>query len=244
MAPLQLPIIIECPNPWEDRASRVINSLINESINERGFCNLMLTGGKTAGKLYRNAMLFDKLPVEKINIFFSDERCVPNEHIDSNYGSFVIQMAEANRPFLDVAHKIVVEGDDYEFMAREYAQKLPQIIDVLILSAGLDGHVASIFPGGSIFKKNNELVVLVESPFHSHRRITITPLLISKARKTILLAAGVERGIVLLKALQSDHNPSEFPVQLLMKGNSNWPIDSAAFEVIREVEKLNIYSAP
>jgi 6-phosphogluconolactonase len=225
MAPLQLPIIIECPNPWEDRALRVINSLINESINARGVCNLMLTGGKTAGKLYRNAMLFDKLPVEKINIFFSDERCVPNEHIDSNYGSFVIQMAESKRPFLGVVNKIVIEGDDYEFMAREYAQKLPQIIDILILSVGLDGHVASIFPGGSILKKNNELIALVESPFHSHRRITITPLVISMARKTILLATGAEKAGVLLNALKSGVNPSQLPIMLLMNKQSTWLLD-------------------
>jgi len=69
-----------------------------------------------------------------------------------------------------------IEGElsDREDSARSYELKLTETVDVLLLSVGLDGHIASLFPGNNALQENSRSVIHVVGPKSPPDRLTIT----------------------------------------------------------------------
>lgn len=65
------------------RALELILSKIDTAIKERGRFTIALSGGSTPKPLYE-AIAQQKLPWDKIHVFWGDERYVPPDHPDSN----------------------------------------------------------------------------------------------------------------------------------------------------------------
>ena len=232
--------LINCTDSWDDDAVWVLNALIRRSIQSSGICNLMLTGGKSAAKIYRNSKLFDGISAQKLKIFIGDERCVDSSHTNSNYALVERELQASGRLEHYSVEKIIGDGADYDLMAEEYSSLLPHSIDILLLSLGLDGHIASIFPGDRSIHTETKLLTLSQSHHHPHKRITISPLVIQRAGCTVLLAVGSEKGQILLDALQKTSNPIDYPVQLLLNKNSIWLLDQAAANKLKTLERVNI----
>ena len=232
--------LINCTDSWDDGVVLALNALIRKSIQSVGMCNLMLTGGKSASKIYRNSQLFDGISAQKLKIFIGDERCVDSSHTDSNYALVERELQISGRLEHYSVAKIIGDGVDYELMAEDYSSLLPHSIDILLLSLGLDGHIASIFPGDRSIHTETKLLTLSQSHQHPHKRITISPLVIQRARCTVLLVVGAEKGQILLDAFQKTSNPIDYPVQLLMNKNSIWLLDQAAANKLKTLECVNI----
>ncbi len=57
------------------------------AINKNGIFRVALAGGSTPQKLYERLSqpdYRDQLAWDKIHVYFGDERCVPQDHSDSN----------------------------------------------------------------------------------------------------------------------------------------------------------------
>jgi 6-phosphogluconolactonase len=67
-------------------ALEIVVERILTSIDERNSCFIALAGGMTPQPLY-SAIAHQQLPWEKIQIFWNDERYVPQNHHDNNYGN-------------------------------------------------------------------------------------------------------------------------------------------------------------
>ncbi len=65
------------------RALELILSKIETAIEQRGRFTIALAGGSTPKPLYE-AIANQKLPWDKIHVFWGDERYVPPDHPDSN----------------------------------------------------------------------------------------------------------------------------------------------------------------
>ena len=65
------------------RALELILSRIETAIQQRGQFTIALSGGSTPKPLYE-AIAQQKLPWDKIHVFWGDERYVPPNHPDSN----------------------------------------------------------------------------------------------------------------------------------------------------------------
>jgi len=62
---------------------------VRESVALRGRCFLSLAGGTTPHLLYKmlaREVVTGDVPWQDVEVFFSDERDVPPDHIESNYG--------------------------------------------------------------------------------------------------------------------------------------------------------------
>ncbi len=232
------------PAAMAERAAHILAQICEDAVSERGVCRIALSGGQTPAALFRLLAGKDwagRLPWEKMNIFWVDERCVAPEHPESNYGM-------ARRELLNhvpVTHFYRMRGDaSPEDAAERYEQQiradfqlapgeLPRF-DLILLGLGADGHTASIFPGSPLLdKKNREsgarLVADVYVPELKADRLTLTLPVINQARCCLFLVNGAEKHAALADVLNLLSEPA-LPAQLVRPrgGELIWIVDEAA----------------
>lgn len=170
---------------------------------------LVLTGGATPLPLYRRLATMD-MPWDEMDLFFGDERCVPPDHPDSNYGN----AAEALLDHVDPAHIYRMRGEDcdaqgYERLLRHrFSGPLPDF-DLTLLGLGEDGHVASLFPGDRALEAADERapwVVRVEGP--NHPRLTLTMPVLNASRLVVFLVSGGRKRAALRQLLDDGAIPA------------------------------------
>lgn len=216
---------------WSELVVDVVGRSVRETISTQGICNLMLTGGNTAPRLYAHWAKTSSLPMDHMHFFFGDERCVDPDHADSNYALVMKTLLPNGVPSGCTIERMRTENIDREVAALAYEKTLPEEIDILLLSMGTDGHVASLFPNSTALRSGQRRVVNVAGPKSSHERLTITPNVIASAKKVFLLVTGAEKGKVLSNALKSPKDFMSLPVCLTMNGT--WLLDSEAGSQLR-----------
>jgi len=197
-----------------------------------------LSGGSTPALMYEQlagAEFRDRVPWARGQYFWSDERCVPPEHPDSNYGL-------AERTLLSKApipreriHRMRGELEP-ERAAAEYEQELrrvfkteaPQIpcFDLLLLGLGDDGHTASLFPGSPALDETLRLAAAnYVKKFNAHR-LTLTYPAINAARNVAFLVSGEKKASALRQVMHGGTVPAA-KVQPA-NGKLLWFVDEAA----------------
>jgi 6-phosphogluconolactonase len=178
--------------------------------------SLMLTGGRTAKQLYAHWESENFFGHRNTDFYFGDERCVPPEDPESNYGMAMNTLFNSGIPDGCMVHRIVGEADDVVEEASRYASILPDAVDVILLSIGEDGHIASIFPGSDTITEESASVSHVSATNVPVKRFTITPKVLKSANKIIVLACGRVKGKVVSQALIQPKKVKEFPVRLVL----------------------------
>ncbi len=183
----------------------------------RDFC-VALSGGKTPLQFLQTLAsdkYCDAVPWVRVQLFWSDERAVPPDHPDSNYGMAQRELI-AHVPLRpERVHRMKAEGSDREGTAREYESLIRRVVpagedgvprlDLIYLGIGEDGHTASLFPGSPALDESNRLVLATRDP-RGRARVTMTLRLLSAARNVIFLAAGKEKANILRAVLQRSGN--------------------------------------
>jgi 6-phosphogluconolactonase len=189
---------------------------------------VVITGGGTARVVYQ-ALAPMKLDWSKIDIFFSDERCVPPDHDDSNY-----KMAKAT--LLDhitprSVHRMRGEDDPEQAAAAYDSEIRPFVergIDLTILGMGADSHIAALFPNSWALDEKERLAVAVDRP-DGLKGMTLTPPALRASRRIILIATSESKTEAVRRAV-SDAQPVSFcPVRLLADIDVRMEIDSLAW---------------
>jgi 6-phosphogluconolactonase len=207
---------------WLKELCDRLNCALAESFAENQTCSLMLTGGRSASSLYRfwsaSFIVFTEIP--NIKIYFGDERCVPPDHPESNHRMAIDTLFRRGIPATAQVHRMHADAEDLDAAADCYAELLPDAIDVLLLSAGDDGHIASLFPKSPALHENQRLVVPVVDPKTLCQRLTITPPVIRCARKVFVLAQGGVKRAIYEAALQDPEDLDNIPARLVL--DRNW----------------------
>jgi 6-phosphogluconolactonase len=204
---------------WPLLAAEQIQDSINAILHEQGKCSVMLTGGRSAERLYAGwAGLLSFQQMTGVQFYFGDERCVPPSHAESNYGMAIRTLFYRGVPAGCSVFRIEAEYPDRESAAKAYEKLLPEMIDVLLLGMGTDGHIASLFPHSPALRETQRTVVPIRGPKPPSERLTITPKVIASARSIFLLATGEEKGRVLAKSLNTPEDSMALPVCLTLNG--------------------------
>lgn len=225
-ATLKPKIVFAANDKWAALAADVIGQSIADVISRRGVCNVMLTGGNTAARLYRQWAATSSLPLVHMRLFFGDERCVPPDHKESNYALAMRTLLGRKQPAPGSIIRMEAERSDRDKAAQEYESLLPGKIDILLLGMGADGHIASLFPSSPALQLSLRTVLPVTGPAPPGGRLTITPRVIENAESVYLLATGVEKGKVLATARKSPEDYISLPVRLTLNGT--WLLDDDA----------------
>ena len=187
----------------------------------RGRFTLAVPGGSVA-EHFLPAMVAQDIDWSLVDVFFCDERCVPVESADSNFGAIerlLLAPLGAERPRV---HRMAGEDPDPERAARDYAETLrfvlgsPPVLDVALLGVGEDGHIASLFPDHATLDDEDGLVLFEESaPKPPERRLTLSLDVLAGAREVIVAAFGKPKAAAMAAALQDPE--SELPLALLLR---------------------------
>ncbi|MBQ9406744.1 MAG: 6-phosphogluconolactonase [Desulfovibrio sp.] len=227
------------PAAMAERAAHILAAACEDAIAERGVFRIALSGGKSPLPLFRllaGKDWVDRLPWDKINVFWVDERCVGPDHPDSNYGL-------ARRELLNhvsTMHFFRMRGDaDPVEAANKYEQQirsefhigpneLPRF-DFILLGMGDDGHTGSIFAKSPALAERKRLVIDQYVPECKADRLTLTLPVINNARCCMFLVNGKEKHAVLSQALNLLSEP-ELPAQMVRPtfGDLIWIVDEAA----------------
>lgn len=212
--------------------------LIN-NFGEDRLLTIALSGGSTPKLLFQAlaARHRDTVDWRKVRLFWVDERCVPPDDPESNYGMTRDALFEKiDMPAAGV-HRIRGEEDPdseavrySEVIERSVARKngLP-FFDVVLLGLGEDGHTASIFPGNAYLFGATETCVVAVNPYSGQKRITITGRIINNADMVIFLVSGRKKAEIVNKILCGGEK-AEYPARYVkpVDGKVIWYLDDDA----------------
>ncbi len=211
------------------RAAERIVELARAAVRERGRCSVALAGGTTPRATYdvlATSALAAALPWGALDWYFGDERAVPPDHPESNYRAARESLFAGRPEALERAKRLPADAPDLERAAREYGERLPDPLDLLLLGIGEDGHTASLFPGSPALAERAARVAAVSGPKPPNPRLTITPPVIEAARELLVLASGAGKAEAVARALQGPLDVAAVPAQLARRGT--WIVDAAA----------------
>jgi len=189
---------------------------ITTYIQEINTVSIMLTGGRSAKKVYGYWGQQNTFAHFDTDFYFGDERCVPPDHPESNYGIVMNTLFSTGIPERCRVHRMKADQGDKEAETFRYASILPDSIDLLLLSVGEDGHIASIFPNSNVLHDETSLVRHVHAPKLPHERLTITPKVLKSAKKIVVFVCGKAKGKVVARAIKHPQNVQELPIALVM----------------------------
>jgi 6-phosphogluconolactonase len=191
-----------------------------------GRVTFALAGGSTPRAVYEVLATLPTLPWNRLEIYFGDERGVPPEDHDSNYRMARESLLDRVPIAPERVHRMTGEEPDLAEAARAYAALLPEALDLLLLGIGDDGHTASLFPGAATLAEDELRVVAATAPVPPYRRLTVTPPVLRRARRILVLASGDAKAPAVARALAGPWDPARCPSQLARRGT--WILDPAA----------------
>jgi len=198
-------------------AARHIVLTGQRSIDDRGVFELALSGGNTPNRTYEllGETAGQRDLWENTHFYWGDERCVPPDHPQSNYGAARRVLLDALRVPPENIHRIRAEDPNRHRAAEEYAAIFPAQPDLLLLGMGGDGHTASLFPGSPALDETDERFVATESPKEPRLRITITPPAIAAAQMIMVLVSGGDKADALRRVFAPRGDAHETPARLV-----------------------------
>ncbi|MGE0372067.1 MAG: 6-phosphogluconolactonase [Gammaproteobacteria bacterium] len=212
---------------------------------QRGF-HVALAGGSTPRLLYQTlaADYRERVDWAATHVYFGDERCVPPDHPDSNYG--MAREALLRHVALPPAqvHRIEAEDPDPRAAARRYADLLHRHLprarahetgrfDLVLLGLGPDGHIASLFPDTAILDEHRAWAAAVHVDKLQAWRISLTYPVINAARHVALLVAGEGKADIVRDVVGRADTAARYPASRVHpRGELEWFIDHAAARLL------------
>ncbi len=245
--PYELKIVSDPAEVAQEAARRFV-AQAQTAISQAGRFTVALSGGNTPRALhnllvaepYRSAVEW-----EKVFIFFGDERCVPPDHPDSNYGMARDTLLTKVPIPPEHIHRMKGEDDPTQ-AAAAYAEELQTFFglasaggpapenypgfDLVLLGMGPDGHTASLFPGTAALQERSHPVTANFVPKLNSHRLTLTAPAINRAAQVLFLVVGADKAAPLYQVLKGEYQPQVYPSQLIRpaQGHLTFLADTAA----------------
>lgn len=230
------------PTPYElaeKFAGEFVNLVAESEKIKTPFC-VALAGGSTPEMLY--SVMGDHFSKsvrwENVHFFWGDERCVPPDDPESNYGMAVRSLlAKIHIPESNI-HRIRGEYDP-EKEASTYSRKIEDytltraglpVFDLIMLGLGEDGHTASIFPADNILLESDRIYAVASHPVTMQKRITLTMRVINNAERVTFLVTGRHKADIVERILNKRSSAQNLPASRIVPVNGEliWFLDKEA----------------
>lgn len=189
------------------------------AVEARGVARIAVSGGSTAPSLF-GALSSVVADLERVEVWQVDERVAPDGDPDRNLGQLL--------PYPWSIHAMPVTEPALGGAARAYASGLPERFDVVHLGVGSDGHTASWPPGRDLAWRSQRDVIVVRK-FRGRDRLTVTPPVVVRARRRLVLVTGSEKAGVVRAWLDGDPG---LPASLIPPDDTTVFLDPAAASLL------------
>jgi 6-phosphogluconolactonase len=209
------------------------------SIDERGAFRVALSGGGTPKQVYPLLLerpRYSAIDWSAVEFFWGDERAVPPDHPDSNFGAaygMLISQLPNVRP--ERIHRMQGEAADLDAAALSYESELrlafearadhPPRFDLIWLGMGPDGHTASLFPGSDGLTEDRRWAIANWAPSQESWRLTLTFPVLRAGRHTLFVVTGEDKADALREIRAGG---SDLPAGQVEGPNVEWIVDAAA----------------
>lgn len=209
-----------------------------EFTSDRKKTTIALSGGSTPKLLFG---LLAKEYANKINwqtlhFFWGDERCVPPNDPDSNYGMTKALLFDKVNVDPEKVHRVLGENDP-DSEAIRYGKVLSEVckevnglpsVDLMILGMGDDGHTASIFPHQMELLEDSEICAVAEHPTSGQKRVTINGPTLNNSSLVAFLVTGDKKAKKVSRALNPMADHSDIPAAHIKGDEQYWFLDKGA----------------
>jgi 6-phosphogluconolactonase len=214
-------------------AARLFTSVAQSAVAASGIARIAISGGSTPKAMFE--LLADpsepfagEVPWDKLQLFFVDERCVPPDHPESNFG--MTQRAMLAKVPLPQTHIFRMEGElDPEEGAARYESAIrtafrlegaeTPTFDLILLGMGPDGHTASLFPHTDGLHELGRICMANHVPQKDVWRLTLTWPVIVAGRHVAFLVEGESKAEVIHAVFCGPYDPETYPAQLIRPSN-------------------------
>ena len=233
-------LVYESPNQLTEALCSSFIKMIYKTDRQKKILHIALSGGNTPRLFFDQlAKIGNKISWHNVHFYWSDERCVPVDHEESNFGMTRKSLFDKiDIPSRNI-HRIQGESDP-TLEALRYGKHIRQCIsryedifpvfDWILLGLGEDGHTASIFPGDIPVIQSNEICAVASHPQTGQKRITLTLPMINIAEKITFLVSGKKKAEILAKVLNDENNALTIPAAMIQskKNAVEWYLDKEA----------------
>jgi 6-phosphogluconolactonase len=180
-----------------------------EAIQERqGFVRMAIPGGSALAAFGPFKAGLDAKAWECTRLTWVDERCVPQDHPDSNRGeAYRAGLLSVTDPPGRVL-PLYLDGETPQEACRRAEEVLRRdfdgALDLVLLGLGEDGHIASLFPGHPWVPAPARIQIVEGSPKPPADRLSFTLSYLASATDLLLLALGAGKREALRRLLRQD----------------------------------------
>jgi len=210
-----------------------------EAIADRGIFRVSMSGGNAPRTVYPFLLepeRRDRVDWSAVEFWWGDERSVPPDHPDSNfgvaYGELISQLPGVRA---DRIHRMPAEADDLDAAAASYEAEMREAFDpppgtvpafdFMWLGMGPDGHLASLFPGSVGLEVTDRWAIANWAPALETWRMTLTYPVINSARATVFGVYGANK-VGAVREIRD--GASDLPAARVTGTSVTWLIDAAA----------------
>jgi 6-phosphogluconolactonase len=208
------------------------------AVAARGRFYAAIPGGRTplpAFALLADPAFHDRVPWERVELFWADERAVGPDDPQSNYRAAreVLLDRATGLPPVQV-HRMMAEAMDLDTGARAYEDELRRIVpagpdgipvlDLVWLGMGADGHTASLCPNDPSLAVTDRLVVPTWPAGYDTARLTLTYPVLNAAREIVFAVTGADKA----ETVAAIRAGADLPAARVHAARTRWLVDAAA----------------
>jgi 6-phosphogluconolactonase len=171
--------------------------------------HVAITGGSTPRVAYER-LAGTRADWSGVDIWFTDERCVPPTHEHSNFRM-------ANDALLSKVEGVTVHRmrgelgpeDGATAYENELGEFGPEALDLILLGLGPDGHICSLFPGDETLGERERRAVGVDTPGMAPlvSRITLTLPVVNGSAQILFLVTGEDKAEAVERVFSGSPDP-------------------------------------
>tara|TARA_B100001142_G_scaffold260493_1_gene262887 strand:- start:526 stop:1215 length:690 start_codon:yes stop_codon:yes gene_type:complete len=194
-------------------AAESIATSLSRALSVKGRATLGVCGGSSAELIFP---ILSEAPISwsLVRVVLVDDRWVSLESEHSNESLVrkkLLQNHAADAELFSLKTHHSHPQDALTFID-DQLETLQFPVDTLLVSMGLDGHIASLFPGGVENQEAKLRVVASTAPVAPFERISLSPCVIRESRHIVLPVLGAEKRDIFDQAAQPGPE-SQFPVR-------------------------------
>jgi 6-phosphogluconolactonase len=184
-------------------AAHVAARRLAEQAREGG--HLVLTGGSTPKIAYELAAGLEPA-WNRVELWWTDERCVPPEHEWSNYGMTKAALLDRLSALPEAVRRMQGELGP-ETGAEAYERELAglEAFDLVLIGLGPDGHLASLYPNQPTLDVTDRSAIGAEAHLEPYvDRISLTLPLLRRTREALFLVTGEDKAEAVARSLAGE----------------------------------------